>query len=117
MTHRLQASAVRGQNLTWCIPQYRCALYPLIQYLQFTAAWKKFKNQRNKRFISFKMQPKCTQYLTHLPLPPYPCFPAELASILLLAFLLFALVAVLSSVCIQKALIYQLNFTVFMFVT
>jgi hypothetical protein len=31
-------------------------------------------------------QPKCAQYLTHLPLPPYSNFPAELASILLLAF-------------------------------
>jgi hypothetical protein len=41
-------------------------------------------------------QPKRTQYLTHLPLPPFSRFPAELASIFLLAFSLFALVAALS---------------------
>jgi hypothetical protein len=46
---------------------------------------------------------------------PYSRFPTELASILLLVFSLFALAATL--VCIQKAIIYQLNLTIFMYVT
>jgi hypothetical protein len=71
---------------------------------------KKLKNQRNKRFVSFKTsakrkravtcwnpQPKRSQYLTHLLLSPYSRFSA---SILLLAFSLFALVAAALSQCL-----------------
>jgi hypothetical protein len=48
---------------------------------------------------------------------PILTLPAELASILLLAFSLVTLVPHYRTVCVQKALIYQLNFTIFVFVT
>jgi hypothetical protein len=60
-------------------------------------------------------QSKRAQYLGHLPLPSYLRFPIELASILLLLLSLF--LPRYGTVCVQNALIYQTNFTVFLYVT
>jgi hypothetical protein len=55
--------------------------------------------------------------MTHLPFPPYSRFPTYLASILLPTSSLFALVAAISQCLCSESPFYQLNFTVFMFVT
>jgi hypothetical protein len=107
----------------------------LIQYPWFQLSTvycgpkKKMKIWRNKQFISFNMhaeyrpyygeihQPKCAQYLTHLPLPPYSHLHTEFAYILLLAFSLFTLVAALWQCLCSQSSYLSINFTVFMFIT
>jgi hypothetical protein len=104
--------------------------YPLIQYVRFTMAQKKILNERNKQFISFKTCAKRQRAVTWLnpaaqtcpvldssSLSLYPRFPVELASFLLLVFSLFTLVAALLQCLCSEILIYQLNCTIFMFVT